>query len=131
MDGFQANDAGDLAVSHQHLLAQQHPAVHAAHADEFQIPVLRDGADHESHLVHVGTEHQLSSGGLCALFEANQIAHSVHIHGVHIGGDLFFDVISYGVLKGGHTGEGTQLFQQIHHTCAPSSPSFRVKAANS
>ena len=77
VDGFQADDSGDLALSNQDRLADGHPAVHPAHKVEFEKAVLGDPGDNHPHLVHMGAEHQLISRGLLARFEDNQIAQGI------------------------------------------------------
>ena len=109
MDGLQADDPGDLIRSNDHRLADGHPAVHPAHKVEFEEALVGDPGDDHSHLVHVGSQHQLVPGGLFAPFKDDQVPDGV---GVKVGGtglDPADQIAAHLVLVPGHAVEQAQL----------------------
>ena len=108
VDGLQPDDAGHLVGAHHHLLAQQDPAVNTAHAGEFQISLVGDVTDNEAHLVHVGAQHQLVSGGFGTLFEHDEVTHGVYPEAVRAGGHPISDIVPHLILKRGYAGKGAQ-----------------------
>ena len=110
MIGLEADDTGQPFLAHQHRLAQQDPPVDAAHGVELQIALLRDGVDHQAHLIHVGGQHQLFVAGDPSLFLYDQVAHGIHADLIGMGFRCRTKIVPHGVFPAGNTGQGAKFF---------------------
>ena len=131
MDGFQANHAGNVPVTHNNRLAQCHTAVNAAHKVKLQIAFLGDMGDDKPYLVHMRCQQQFISGGLLALLEYDQIAQRIGTDAVGKGLGLGADIFPHPSFISGGAGNGTQLKQSLHHTVQSPSLKSSTKAASS
>ena len=103
-------DTGDLLLPYQHTLANKDPAVNPAHVGKLQIAIVRNGVDHETHLIHVGRQHKLFRTRDGSLLFHDEVPHGIHPNAVGIGGYLRPDMIPYSILMAGHTRQSAEFF---------------------
>ena len=108
---LESDNTGQALLPHLDPLANKNAAVYPPHGAEFQIALVGDGADDQTHLVHMRGQQKPVSGGLGPLLKNQQVAQRVGVDAVGIGLRLGADIGPHRLLKAGHTGQLTQFLE--------------------